>query len=246
MMSFAERSVALLLLVMGVCSAPLTASAELQQRDITGPIVLRFHHSLNSATATVGDPFKAIVTETSCYQNACIGKGTMVSGFISEAKSSRYIHRPGYMDLQVVSVNYTNGQHLRYQDTDKMRNIRIMSPDAYTVKNQLVEEVPSLLGATAVVVPLALASSLTAGAIIPLGFAGAIIASGIQEGIQTRRGKAHGTMGQRTGRVLARGTVLPYVGYKAAQLSPEADVRKGDAVALRPGRRFARELYGLR
>jgi hypothetical protein len=241
-----QRVSAVLLALMAFGSTALQASAELQQKTVTGPIVLRFYNALNSANVTVGDPFKATVTETSCYQGSCINKGTMLSGFVMEAKSSRKIHRPGYMDLQVVSVDYPDGRHLRYQDTNTKRNIRLMSPEAYTVKDQLVEQVPSLLGATAVVVPLALASSLTAGAIIPLGFAGAIIASGIQEGIQTRRGLAHGSPLERTGRVVARGTVLPYVGYKATQLSPEAAVNVGDAVALRPGARFAREMYGLK
>jgi hypothetical protein len=226
-----------------IAIAPVKAA--LEQRDLTGPLILKFHQQLDSSTAKIGDPFQATLTETSCFQGHCIPGGTTLNGFVIEAKPSRVIHRPGYIDLQVGSVRYANGQHLQYDSTSKRRNIRLMSPEAYTVKRQLLDEVPSVLGATAVVVPLALASSLTAGAIIPLGFAGAIIASGIQEGVQTARGKAQGNFLEHTGRTVARGTVVPYVAYKATQLSPEAHVGRGDVVAIRPGFNFAKELYGM-
>jgi hypothetical protein len=223
--------------------ANLPVKAALQQRDITGPITLKFHQQLDSAYSHIGDPFRATVTSTSCYQRHCIPAGTTFSGFVMEVKPSRKIHRPGYLDLQVGSIHYPDGRHLAYDSASKRRNIRLMSPEAYTVKRQLLDEVPAVLGATAVVVPLALASSLGPGAIIPLGFAGAIIASGIQEGVQTARGREHGNFLEHTGRTVARGTVVPYVAYKATQLSPEAHVGRGDVVAVRPGSRFARELY---
>jgi hypothetical protein len=235
----------LLLLLFLLASTPLTAVAVvLKQHQLTGPLVLQFQQALSYQSA-VGSRAEAVVAARSCHQGHCIPQGTRLVGILRTVKASRLFHRPGYIDWQLKEVRYPGGQVVRYAGNPRKAKVRLQCANAYTVKKQLLEEVPSVLGATAVVVPLALASSLTAGAIIPLGFAGALIASSLQEGIQWRRGKAHGGFLTHTGRAVTRSTLVPYVAYNASKRSPNVMLARGQKVALKPSRGLAKALYRL-
>ena len=213
------------------------------QRKLTGPLLLKFLTPVSSITSRHGDGFKAIVDTTSCFKFSCVTKGTMLLGYVRKAERSRKFHRPAYVEIQITRLQFPDGTFKVYRKPYHKARIHLTAPDAYGVGRQLRDEVPSVLGAAAVVVPLALASTLTAGAIIPLGFAGALIASAAQEAIQAKRGKSYGNFGRKTARVVARGTVLPYVGYKATKRTSEFYVKPCQVVAVKPGRRFANDLY---
>lgn len=215
----------------------------LVQRRLTGPLLLKFITPVSSVTSRHGDGFKAVVNTTSCFKFSCVTKGTVLLGYVRRADVSRRFHRPAYVELQITRIQFPDGTFRAYRKPYHKARIKLMSPDAYTVRRQLLDEVPAVLGATAVVVPLALASTLTAGAIIPLGFAGALIASAIQEGIQAKRGRSEGNFAHKATRVVARGTVVPYVAYKATKRTSEFYVCAGQVVAVKPGRRFANDLY---
>jgi hypothetical protein len=217
----------------------------LVQRKLTGPLVLQLHTNHSSLSSHTGDPFVASLPTSSCYKNHCIPAGTRIQGYVEKVLPSRTFHRPGFVDAQISSIQFPDGHVIRYGKRSHGRKIHLIHPNAYTVKRQLMDEVPSLLGATAVVVPLALASTLTAGAIIPLGFAGALIASGIQEGVQHKRGRSSGDFEQKVGRSAMRGTVLPYVGYQASKRSPNVSVTAGQRIAFKPSRSLAKNLYGI-
>lgn len=215
----------------------------LYQKRLTSPMVLQLHTSHNSLTSHAGEPFSASLPVASCYKGSCIPAGTRIHGYVEKVLPSRKLHRPGFVDVQMTQIQTPDGHVQRFGKASRSRRLHLTSPDAYTVKRQLLDEVPSVLGATAVVVPLALASSLTAGAIIPLGFAGAVIASGIQEGIQHKRGRSKGSLETKVGRSVMRGTVAPYVAYKASKRSPSVSVQAGDRIAFKPSRAFAKALY---
>jgi hypothetical protein len=213
------------------------------QRRLTGPLLLKFLTPVSSITSQQGDSFKAIVDTTSCFKFSCVTKGTMLLGYVRKVERSRKFHRPAYVDIQLTQLQFPDGTAKIYRKPYHKARIKLTAPDAYGVGRQLRDEVPSVLGATAVVVPLALATTLSAGAIIPLGFAGAIIASAVQEAIQARRGLSSGGLGRKTARVVARGTLFPYVAYKATKRTSEVYVKPNQVVAIKPGRRFANDLY---
>lgn len=213
------------------------------QRRLTDPLLLKFLTPVSSITSRHGDGFKAIVDTTSCFKFSCVTKGTMLLGYVRKAERSRKFHRPAYVEIQLTRLQFPDGTFKVYRKPYHKARIHLTAPDAYGVGRQLRDEVPAVLGAAAVVVPLALASTLSAGAIIPLGFAGALIASAAQEAIQAKRGKSYGNFGRKSARVVARGTVLPYVGYKATKRTSEFYVKRYQVVAVKPGHRFANDLY---
>jgi hypothetical protein len=220
-----------------------TANKPLIQKRLTGPLLLKFLTPVSSITSHHGDGMKAIVNTTSCFKFQCVTKGTLLLGYVRKVERSRKFHRPAYVEIQLTSLHFPDGTVKRYKKPYHKARIKLTSSDAYGVGKQLKDEVPAILGATAVVVPLALASTLTAGAIIPLGFAGALIASAAQEAIQAKRGKSTGSMERKSARVVARGAVLPYVAYKATKRTSEVTVKMCQVVAVKPGRRFANDLY---
>ena len=224
-------------------SACLPMKKPLIQRQLTGPLLLQFLTPVSSVTSRHGDGFKAVVETTSCFKFSCVTKGTLLLGYVRKAETSRKFHRPAYVEIQVTQLRFPDGTMKIYKKPYHKARIHLTAPDAYGVGRQLRDEVPALLGATAVVVPLAVATTLSAGAIIPLGFAGALIASAVQEAIQTRRGRSTGSFKRKTVRVVARSTVLPYVAYKATKRTSEFYVQRCQVVAVKPGRRFANDLY---
>lgn len=204
------------------------------QRRLTGPLLLKFLTPVSSITSQQGDSFKAIVDTTSCFKFSCVTKGTMLLGYVRKVERSRKFHRPAYVDIQLTQLQFPDGTAKIYRKPYHKARIKLTAPDAYGVGRQLRDEVPSVLGATAVVVPLALATTLSAGA---------IIASAVQEAIQARRGLSSGGLGRKTARVVARGTLFPYVAYKATKRTSEVYVKPNQVVAIKPGRRFANDLY---
>jgi len=100
------------IVAVGVAIAMLASASWADQtiRNLKRPIQVQLETPVQSANATVGQPFAAKLAEPVHYKNLTLPAGTEFKGHIVKFAHSKHFGRPGYVILQTDEAALPNGQ----------------------------------------------------------------------------------------------------------------------------------------
>jgi hypothetical protein len=124
-------------------------------------------NDLRHGEVMAGTPFAASVQEPARYKGNVLPYGTIFRGEVSKTKDSKHFNRPGYLVLYVNEVEFPTGEKVSLVDY-KQRNTKVYNPDAVTLTENIIPQLPFTAINTAVSVSLRTATNISAASVLPI------------------------------------------------------------------------------
>lgn len=104
------------IIAVGVATAMLLSVSWADQtiRNLKRPIQVQLETPVQSANASIGQPFSAKLVEPAHYKNLTLPAGTEFKGHVAKFGHSKHFGRPGYVVLQTDEAALPSGQTLTF------------------------------------------------------------------------------------------------------------------------------------
>ncbi len=199
-------------------------------KDLDDPIRVELQSDVSAANAQVGQEFSAVLNEDVQYANWSIPQGTAFKGAVARIGRSHPLSRPGYVLLQVHGATLPDGRSYDFRpQLYEPRKKRLHHPDAETLKQTVIRQLPYTAVSVGTSVPLSTATDMNRWVIMPIAL-GARMALGAGMALFNDRLDGHNPL-YKMGYGMWEGTGVPRA-WKFITKDPEPDFHPGDTIPL--------------
>jgi hypothetical protein len=86
-------------------------------KSFTSPVSVKVQTVLNSQVSKVGEPFGLLFDTPHCLKEyGCIPAGTLLKGQVTEVKSSKRLHRPGILGLEIQEALLPDNSNISFDE----------------------------------------------------------------------------------------------------------------------------------
>jgi hypothetical protein len=120
--------------------------------------------------ATEGQIFEAELGDALHYKTWSLPAGTVFRGQVSKVRESRHLGRPGYVVLTVDEAQLPGGERFAFNHQQyKPRNAKIHNKDSLTIKQNILQQMPSTALGLGLTLPLSITGAASGLAMTPAG-----------------------------------------------------------------------------
>lgn len=146
-------------------------TSEAAEQLINNPnssVNVRLNTDVWGTSAAEGQIFEAELPESLHYKTWKLPKGTVFRGEVTKVRHSRHFGRPGYVILNVEEAQLPDGTRFGFESY-KARNAKTHDKEALTVKESVVQQLPTTVLGLGVTLPLSITGAASGVAMIPVG-----------------------------------------------------------------------------